>query len=151
MGNNSQLPTKLLTLHFVTANVTSWTSCREWLKNTPKDPLPHVLMLQEHKLCQARELDEASTFGASLGYTSLWTPAAKGPGGKTAGGTAILAIQQLGLIKPQLPKGLKTHPRLTMGVIEPSTVGKLAIFSAYGKTQLGANDPVAEVEAYGEA
>ena len=95
-------------------------------------------MIQEHKLCLDKDIDEASTFGASLGYTSVWTPAAKGPGGKPAGGTAILAIHQLGLNKPQLPKGLKIHPRLTMGVIEPPTVGKLALFSAYGKTQLGA-------------
>ena len=138
MGNSRQLPKDVLHLRFVTANVTCWTACRKWLKNAPKDELPHVLMIQEHKLCQDQDIDEASNFGDSLGFTSLWTAASRGPGGKPAGGTAILAVRQLGLIKPQLPKGLKIHSRLTMGIIEPPTFGKIAVFSAYGQVKLGA-------------
>ena len=37
-------------LRIVTANVTAWNSAKAWLTSLPRDQLPQVLLIQEHKL-----------------------------------------------------------------------------------------------------
>ena len=96
---------------FATANVTAWSSAREWLEEMKKDDLPAVLCLQEHKLTTQALIDEAATFAHGKGYTSLWTPAVPGKGRKAAGGTAILARESLGLARVKAPTGKLHNPR----------------------------------------
>ena len=136
-----------LHMHIVTVNSTSWSACRDWLSDLPPKERPHVVLVQEHKLATKEAIDDASTSGHLLGYTSIWTMAGKGPKGGPAGGTAILAITQLGLTKPRLPHGAQPHPRSTMGVIQPPRYGRMAVFSAYGVSKLGAKGENLEVIA----
>ena len=103
----------------------------------PSSKRPQVLLIQEHKLTNDEAIGDARSFGSLLGYTSIWTKAGFGPGGKPSGGTAILAIAQLGLVKPKLPQGTQVHSRATMGIIQPPTFGRLMLFSAYGISKLG--------------
>ena len=55
--------------------------------------MPRLLFLQGHKLATSESIDEASTLCERLGYSSLWTPASAGKGGKTIAGTAIGGCQ----------------------------------------------------------
>ena len=98
--------------------------------------MPQVIFIQEHKLTKYDDIQEASNFANDYGYKSLWTPASTGQGGKPTGGTAIWAVTQLGLTKPKLLTS--QHARTTIGVIEPPSYGRLALFSAYGAVSLGA-------------
>ena len=104
-----------LQLRIVTANTTAWSSAKQWLTALPSESRPHLLFLQEHKLRGTQAIDEATAFGTGLGYTSLWTQAGAGPAGTPAGGTAILAVKQLGLISPRLPRGVHPSQRTTLG------------------------------------
>ena len=139
-NKDKKISKNTLHLNIITANTTCWTACRDWLGDLGAADLPHVLLLQEHKLAKDDDINDASTFAESLGYTSTWTRASRGPGGKPAGGTAILAAVQLGLTRPHLPKGIHPHPRTTIGIIEPPTFGKILVFSAYGNVNVGAKD-----------
>ena len=83
-------------------------------------------------------IDDAAAYGQAMGYTSVWTPAAPGPGHGPAGGTAILAITQLGLTRAKVPKHKTLHPRATAGILQLPAYGRLLAFSAYGVSKLGA-------------
>ena len=96
-GRAGPLPKGLVQIRVVTANTTCWASCRAWLQATTAEELPHLLLIQEHKLRTQEAIDDASSFGHRLGYSSIWSVAATGPAGQAAGGTAIFAIRQLGL------------------------------------------------------
>ena len=109
---------------------------------------PQVIFVQEHKLLTQESIDDAAAYGLSMGYTSVWTPAVPGPGQGPAGGTAILAIPQLGLTRAKVPKPLAAHPRATAGILQLPAYGRLLAFSAYGVSKLGAKGDTLDLTAY---
>ena len=83
-----------------TANGTTWTSLKEYVKHA----LGHVLCLQEHHLLQ-HQVDAASQWCAMNGYKSIWAAATPTPGDKgTSGGVATHVRDELGITEEMRPK-----------------------------------------------
>ena len=78
----------------VTANTTTWLSFKRWFNSL--EHLPELIAIQEHKLINQIDIDEASAFLLKAGFASVWGPACKGPKGFPVGGVAIVASLRLG-------------------------------------------------------
>ena len=66
--SNAEASTPSMTV--LTVNSTSWPSFKRWWFS--QDSLPHLVVLQEHKLRAQEDIDEASSFLLRQGYASYW-------------------------------------------------------------------------------
>ena len=127
-----------MNMRIVTVNATCWQACKQWLEQTSAQDRPHIILLQEHKVLHDEAVAEAQSWAFLVGYTSVWTKAQQGPGGRAVGGTAIFATEQLGLIKPKLGKGVEQHARATIAIAQIPDYGRIVLSSIYGHCNMGA-------------
>ena len=76
-----------------TVNATCWASAKAWLESTRA----HIILLQEHRLVSKEKIDEAKVWLANRGMTGLFTPGFRTPKGGYSSGTAVIAVNWLGL------------------------------------------------------
>jgi exonuclease III len=115
----------------ITVNGTAWSSVIDLVKRTHAN----VILLQEHKLACPDDINAAKSLADTLGWLSVWSPAARGKLGKNSSGVAILARRGIGLIEYPIDTA---HPeRIIAATIEAPGLPPLLAMSVYCKQGIG--------------
>ena len=77
-----------------TVNSTSWQPFKRWWSS--QHFLPDMIALQEHKLRNKSDIEEASAFLLKQGYSSNWEQATTGPKGQPVGAVAAIVSTKFG-------------------------------------------------------
>ena len=134
-------PTEEFQLIAATVNVTSWGTGLKFLKETNAN----LVMMQEHKLANDDEIDEAGRTCDGLGWSSVWRKAKHGKREKDrSGGVAIFAKRGIGLTDDAILT--EHHYRLVAAKVEaPGTpvFDAVATYFKVGKGLTGINGELA--------
>ena len=125
------VPSSAWRLKVETFNASQWGPAKAWCADMCE---ADVVLVQEHRLTSAEEVEVASAWARSKGWKSLWTRAQRTGAGKqnTSAGTAILVRDEMGLRPlPEAGRVVEAKHRVTWGILEAPGFGEVLLGSIY--------------------